>query len=223
MNKPDMMEAVPLIGRLCANLLTIVSGKGDPAFDARRAIGQVIATAPTLCWTNTIGPALDNCFDLVRQSGCTLWQMEGVRSELEAEPTPLTLGATLTRDYSIQLALAHMAKIIGVMTFKSRQDVDDIIAAIQQPFADAEETAADTMDPMVYRGLIELRAAIVNHLVQTARPLPSLLNYQFAKVFPSLVISQRLYGDASRYDEIRDENKIVHPAFCPIYGVALSA
>jgi prophage DNA circulation protein len=79
------------------------------------------------------------------------------------------------------------------------------------------------MDQSDYKAIVSLRAAIVNHLVATARPLPSLLSYWFGTPLPSLVISQRLYGDASRYDEIREENKVIHPAFCPQSGVALSS
>jgi prophage DNA circulation protein len=109
------------------------------------------------------------------------------------------------------------------MIFRSRQDVDTLIKAIQIPFNSAEEVAADTMDAMDYRAIVGLRAAIVNYLVSSSRPLPSMLTYQFAKVLPTLVISHKLYGDASRYDEIRDENKIVHPAFCPPIGQALSS
>jgi prophage DNA circulation protein len=120
------------------------------------------------------------------------------------------------------LVLAQEGKIISTMTFSSRQDVDDLINAIQIPFNKAEEIAADTMDSADYIAIVELRAAIVNHLIATARPLPDMLTYQFASSLPSLVISHRLYGDASRYDQIRNENKVVHPAFCPAIGQALS-
>jgi prophage DNA circulation protein len=36
-------------------------------------------------------------------------------------------------------------------------------------------------------------------------------------------MAYRLYTDASRADDVRDENKVVHPAFCPMTGLALSA
>jgi prophage DNA circulation protein len=147
--------------------------------------------------------------------------METVRIALDVE-APVSLGATMIRDRSINLALAQEGKIILAMEFVSRQDVEAIIYAIMAPFDKAEEVAADTMDPMDFRAIVELRAAIVNHLVTTARPLPTMLTYWFATPLPSLIISQRLYGDASRYDQIRNENKVVHPAFCPPEGQALS-
>jgi len=38
-----------------------------------------------------------------------------------------------------------------------------------------------------------------------------------------LTIAYKLYSDASRADEVRAENKIVHPAFCPLVGYGLSS
>jgi prophage DNA circulation protein len=40
---------------------------------------------------------------------------------------------------------------------------------------------------------------------------------------PTLSIAYKLYSDASRADEIRSENKVVHPAFCPMSGHGLSS
>jgi len=221
MKKSDLSEAVGVVQRMLTALESIIMDTAAAGMAAKVAIGQTWTDAAYLIGNGTIGPGLDNCFDLVRQAGCTLGQMEMVRVQTAAE-NPKGLPATWVMDSGIQMALAHEGRIISATIFTSRQDVDALLAAIQQPFTDAEERAADTMDPMIYRALVQLHAAVVNHLVQTARPLPMMLAYEFADVQPSLVISQRLYGDASRYDEIRNENKIVHPAFCPPTGVALS-
>jgi hypothetical protein len=222
MERPDAKEATGVVQRTLDNLLKIIPNKGVDGAIARARIGDVRAQAYLLLRNDALGPPLDECFDLVRQNGATWPQMEGVRAQLMLE-APQTLGATLTRDYSIQLALAQQGKIIAATTFTSRQDVDQLIAQIQLPFQDAEEIAADTMDdPMTYRELVRLHAAIVNHLVQTALPLPLMLTYQFASTLPSIIISHKLYADASRYDEIRKQNKIVHPAFCPLIGQALA-
>jgi prophage DNA circulation protein len=221
MEKADAIEAEQITQRLLINLLGAIQDKGQAGIDAKVVIGWTAANALSLLYYNQIWRPLDTCFDRVRQTGTTLPQMDVVRVLLDVE-RPVTLGANLLRDLSIQLCMAQEGKIISAMTFRSRGDVDDLLQQIQAPFQKAEEIAADTMDAMVYRNLVSLRAAIVNHLVSTARPLPSVLNYWFAKPLPSLVISQKLYGDASRYDEIRTENKVVHPAFCPPTGEALS-
>jgi prophage DNA circulation protein len=222
MDKSDAIEAEGIVQRTLVNLSSIISDKGQAGIQAKMIIGYVAANAMPLLYYDQMGTPLDTCFDMVRQTGCTLPQMEEVRVLLDAE-TPMSVGATITRDRSIQFALAQEGKIISVMSFTSRQDVDNLIYQIQAPFDTAEEVAADTMDAMDYQAIIELRAAIVNYLVSAGRPLPSMLSYQFAKPLPSLVISYRLYGDASRYDQIREENKVVHPAFCPAIGQALSA
>ena len=49
-----------------------------------------------------------------------------------------------------------------------------------------------------------------------------MLDFQFAAIRPTLIQSYRLYADASRADELREENNVVHPAFAPRNGRALS-
>jgi prophage DNA circulation protein len=50
-----------------------------------------------------------------------------------------------------------------------------------------------------------------------------MLNFRFVEAGPTLVFAYRLYDDASRGDELREENGVVHPAFAPSFGRALSA
>ena len=74
-----------------------------------------------------------------------------------------------------------------------------------------------------FQTLVALHGSVTNHLVATARPLPRMTHFEFFEPLPSLVMAYRLYDDASRCDELREENKVVHPAFCPMAGRALSA
>jgi prophage DNA circulation protein len=222
MQKADAEEAAGIVQRMMAQLATTVPPAGLAGSAARTAIGDVRANAYALLRADQLGAPLDNAFVLARQAGATQPQIAGVRVTVAAE-TPRTLGAVLVQNCGIELCLATEAEIIARMTFVSRQDVDAVKKAIQQPFQDAIEIAADDMDQMTFQNLTALFAAVTNHLVQTARPLPRLISYQFARNYSSLVLAQRLYADASRADEIRNENKIVHPLFCPLNGVALSA
>ncbi|MCP3471428.1 hypothetical protein NLM33_18800 [Bradyrhizobium sp. CCGUVB1N3] len=222
MKRTDANEAAPLVDRMLAHLLSFVPAKGRPGIDARTAIGDTRANAYKLLIGDAMGPPLDNCFDQACQAGVSWQQLEKVRSQIVQEK-PVSLGAVLLQNAGIRLCLATEAHIIAGMAFVSRQQVDAIKAALFQPFMDSEEVAADDMDQMTFQSLITLHGAISNHLVQTALPLPRMLNYQFSKPLPSLVMAYKLYSDASRADELRDENKIVHPAFCPMLGEALSA
>jgi prophage DNA circulation protein len=217
----DAKEAAPIVQRLLHNLAKIIPDKGRPGCDARTAIGDTYAKAYTFLRNDILGEPLNNCFNLVQQAGATQPQFAAVRAQTKLE-NPKTLGATLARDLCINWCLAMEVICITQTAYASRGDVDKVIAALQPPFNDAEEVAADAMDQAVYAGLIALHAAINNYLVSTARQRPRLLAYRFANIMPSLVLSYRLYADASRADEIRAENHIVHPAFCPVAGYALS-
>jgi hypothetical protein len=221
MKPSDVDEAAPIVDRMLALLVSFVPASGLAGIGARTAIGDVRANLYSLCYSDTLGPPLDNCFEQARLAGITWQQLETVRESVDAE-TPLTLGGTIVKNCGEWECLAVMAEIISAMTFVSRQQVEVIKAAIMAPFQQAEETAADEMDQMTFQTLIWTHGALVNHLVQTGLPLPRLMQYKFYKVQPSLVLAYRLYDDASRCDEVRAENNIVHPAFCPLTGLALS-
>lgn len=222
MDKLDAQESARIIQRMLSNLIKTVPSSGRVGANARAKISETIVKAYPWLRDDTIAEPLGECFDLTMSSGATAVAVEGVRHQVMLE-TPTTLGGTLIMNACDGLCLAAIGLYISDMSFISRQDVDTVKAAIKQPFNDAEETAADAMDQATFMALIKLHAAIVNFLVETARPLPRMLSYQFANPRPSLVLAYRLYDDAGRADEVRAENKIVHPAFCPRLGAALSA
>lgn len=222
MYRTDIEEAAPIVLRLLTHLAACIPPAGLAGSQARTAIGDTAAIINSLLASDALGPPLANCFVLVQQAGATQPQIDQVRVLTTVE-TPKTLGGILVQNAGIYLCMATEAQIIASMTFTSRQDVEAIKTLLRQPFDIAEELAADDMDQTTFMALISLDAAITNYLVVTARPLPRMIGYQFATPLPSLVIAYRLYQDASRADQVVHENKIVHPAFCPPIGVALSA
>ena len=222
MKLSDVNDAAPIVSRMLTLLVSFVPPQGRSGSDARTAIGDARAHARQLCYEDTLGPPLDNCFTQARLAGVTWQEFETVRRSVDQE-TPKTLGGALVQNAGVLLCLATMADILAATTFISRQQVDSIKLQLLQPFHDAEEVAADQMDQMTFQSLISLHGALTNHLVQTALPLPRMMLFEFFKPMPSLVLAYRLYSDASRADQLRDENKIVHPAFCPRLGEALSA
>lgn len=222
MNRADAKDAAPIVLRLIQNLAACIPTAGPIGSQARTALGMVAANIAVLLATDALGPPLANCFDLVQQAGATQKQFEQVRV-LTAAEQPQALGGALVQNSAIYLCLATEAQIIAGTPFVSRQDVDALKATLRQPFDDAEEIAADEMDQATFIALVELDAAITNFLVVSARPLPRMTSYQFAAPLPSLVLAYRLYQDASRADQVVQENKIVHPLFCPPIGAALSA
>ena len=93
---------------------------------------------------------------------------------------------------------------------------------MSEAFEDMEEQAADSMDSATYRALVTLNAAVSEYCVTAQYPLPVMLNFRFAQAAPTLIQAYRLYDDASRADELREENHVIHPMFALPYGRALS-
>jgi prophage DNA circulation protein len=222
MQKKDAQEAAPIMQRSITALLAAVPTQGRAGANFRTACGQLIAQAEALIQADQAGPPLANCFDLARQAGATQPQLANVRNKILAE-APVSVGAIMITNSIIEMCLATEGYVISDMTFSSRQDVDALRDQMNTVFAGVEEVVADEMDQMTYRAVVELHAAIIYHLVQTARPLPRMVQFAFVRIMPTLVMARRLYADASRADELRDENKVVHPAFAPPTGMALSA
>lgn len=222
MQKADAAEATPIMTRAIIALLAAAPSRGRPGIDLRKACGYLQAYAVTLIPDDAAGPPLADCFALAVKAGITQKQLSSVRATVLAE-TPITIGGILIRDSSIEMCLAAEARVIADMVFVNRDDVEQLKRDMNEAFATAEEAAADVMDQMTYRALAALHAAVTFHLIETARPLPRMLNFAFAQSMPTLVTAHRLYYDSALADELRNENRVVHPAFMLPTGRGLSA
>lgn len=94
---------------------------------------------------------------------------------------------------------------------------DDAIAARRTITAGIDEQLARDSIPadQVYTDLTALRAAVVTDLDERGAALPRLTTYTTRDPLPALVVAQRLYGDATRADEIVERNRITHPGRVP--------
>jgi hypothetical protein len=220
--REDSLEAQPIVDAALVALLSWAPTRGRDGANLREQVNSVRAQAVTLLQADAIGDDLAACFDLAVTTGINLAQVERVR-QIAEDFSPLTPGAQMIKDSLIQLAFCTQARLIVAMTFVSRTDVENVRAMINASFAPAEEAMADQMDAMTYRAVLSLHAAISFFLVQTARPLPQMLTYRFSYPRSTLAIAQRLYYDSTRADEIRNENRVVHPLFAPMMGRALSS
>jgi len=220
--KLEVAEGAKIV-HLVADMLLATSNehKGRSGSDLRRACGDMKSYADIFIIRNVIGNRLDNCFKQARVTGATLDEFNRIRESVLAE-TVTTLIGKLIKQACVNFSLQQMAMCITTITFTSREDVALLRNDLHPAFFQATEVAADEMALMVYRALVTLHAAVTFHLFETARPLPQMLNYKFAGPRPTLILSHRLYSTASRADELREENKVVHPAFAPREGRALA-
>lgn len=220
--KHDNQEAAAIIRRVIDMLLLAPPG-GAPSADLRRACGSLKVTAEQRVANNTIAEPLSECFELARLAGADLTDMDHVRRHLTTVEKPVSLIAVLVAQTCVMLCLASEALIISSIKFTSRQDVVLVQERMREAFAHAAETAANWEESQAYMNIASLGGAVTFYLYDRARPLPSMIRFQFAQPGPTLVYAYRLYDSASRADELRKENKVVHPAFARRTGVALSA
>jgi prophage DNA circulation protein len=218
----EVTEAADIV-RVATEMLVATSNEqvGRSGSDLRRACGDMVSNAENYIIANIIAPKLAYCFDQARVTGATLDEFNRIYEALVAE-TPVSLIAVLMAQSCILFSLQQMSLAVIAATFTSREDVDSVRLQLNDAFLAAEEVAADAMALLAYRTLIALHAAVLFFLYETARPLPQMLDFKFAAIRPTLVQSYRLYADASRADQLRAENKVVHPAFPPRQGRALS-
>jgi len=222
MFKADAQEAAPIAQRAMTLLLGTVPTRGLAGSQLRTAVGDFNVRAEYFIQTDSAGPELIACFDAAIANNVTQKQLAFIRSKIIGE-TPILLGAVLIKNVLIGLCLTYECQIIAGMAFASRQDVNLLRIQMNSAFDGIEEIAADDMDAVTYQSIVGLHAALNLHLIERARPLPRLLQYQFNSVLPTLIIGHKLYDDAGRADELRAENHTIHPAFCQLQGLALSA
>jgi prophage DNA circulation protein len=215
-------EATRVVAAVIADLAaTITIDPGRPGSLFRLAVGDLLADAEQLIETAAIAAPLANVFDLARAAGATVEQLEAVRRRT----IPIAVRyfpAWSVGNTCVRCLLVQMARILAAMTFASRSQIDTYIDGINRAFDNAETVAANARDQASYRSLVSLHAAVTYDLTTRARPLPTIVVYDFAAVRPALWICNRLYGGEERTGELVAENKPVHPAFMAMPVRALS-
>jgi prophage DNA circulation protein len=83
--------------------------------------------------------------------------------------------------------------------------------------------AADNGEDAAYGALKSLRVAVIQDLTTRGATLPTVITVRTASPLPSLVLAYRLYGDASRAEQLANAARAPHPAFLPTSIQALAA
>lgn len=225
MNKVELSEAIDETGTVLDALLLTLHGKtGIVGANLSYLSGRLRANGALQL--NAGGYdfwfALTACFDAAVSAGATFETIEAVRVVANGI-VPMHPAGVAVKNFCIRMALVEQARILAATNFVSRQDVDRYFDKINASFEDAEHVAAANHDNIVYVALIEIHATVSNDLATRSRPLPLMIAYTFPDRMPSLWLAQRIYYDPSRYAQLIDENKPIHPLFMPATGAALSA
>jgi hypothetical protein len=195
---------------------------GTIGADLDAAVGDLHANGQRLLRQSAISAPLFNCFDLARQTGMAFDAMERLRTTIAALETT-DARAIVIQTRSLVFCCIQEAAILADTTFPSRNEIERVQALATAAFTVSQDATAEIGDSDTYRALVSLRAMMVRDLTDRSRPLPQIVTYNLPRGPSSLVLAQRLYGDASRADELIAENAVVHPLFMPRAGRALSA
>ena len=138
-----------------------------------------------------------------------------------AATTPSNRQAAINRGATA--ALVRQLAVTEAAGLLQSTDFDSAVAA-----AEARDTvlgaldseAAATPDDALFRALSSLAAAVTRAVAARSDSLARIGTVRFSATLPALVVAHRVYGDATRADEIVSRNRVRHPGFVP-GGVAL--
>ena len=206
-------EIAVVVNRLCDNLSTTISSKlGREGVALRHQIGDVRANYDTMLRDGQFATELLACFTTAREANVKLESLIFVRQGLFAENPDGDISIAIVQA-AIVFCLAAESRMISVIEFVSRDDVEIMMRRMKLAFDTARDLAADALDSSTYQQLTALAGALTNHLANKARPLPRMVTFNIPTSLPALAVSQRIYYDSSRWEEIIQENKTIHPAF----------
>lgn len=141
-----------------------------------------------------------------------------------ALPAVATTTATRIRQAQNQTALIDLvrrsaiietARLAPAIDFSYSQEALSLRDQVGDLLDREMEGSSTVEEDLAFTALGALRAAVVKDLNGRAPTLASLIETVAAATEPSLVTAYRLYGDASRADEVAARNRLRHPGFVP--------
>lgn len=117
------------------------------------------------------------------------------------------------------LATVRLAESVGRKAFLDRLEA----VSERDAVSDALDARAATASTDTFRALRTLRSAVVNHVTETARDLPDVVEATPAAIRPSLALAYEIYGDVARSGQIVARNRLARPGFVPSSPIEILA
>jgi prophage DNA circulation protein len=144
---------------------------------------------------------------------------------VSSAPIGQTIAAVETSAAAVcrRAALVSLALACAAYTPTSYNDALTLRSSVAL-LIDAEIiVAADAGDDNTFASLRELRTAVITDLTARAADLPQLIEVTTKAPVPSLTLAYRLYGDATRSDDLVRRADPICPLWMPTDFVALSS
>lgn len=143
----------------------------------------------------------------------------GFGGSLAAVPGATPARLRQAANQSALINLVRQAGAVGAVrsaaqsTFATYDDALQVRATLADALDDLALDAADAADDTAYGALGDLRGAMVRDLTARGASLARISSFAPATTLPALVVAHRLYGNATRDQELIDRNRAGHPGF----------
>lgn len=218
--KTEKKEITGIVNRLLDNLAMSTSSVVSSALSFQ--IGELRTNYLLYLANRTFLSKLLDCFTTARTTGCSLQSLVVVHEGLFAEVPVGDISNAIVVS-AVVFCLAAESRIISLIDFTSRDDIDVMMKSTKDVFETAKELAADRNDSSTYQAIIFLAGALTNYLANESRPLPRMVDFELKTSYAALSLSNLIYYSAERWEEVVLENKVINPAFCPRSIRGLSA
>jgi prophage DNA circulation protein len=142
-----------------------------------------------------------------------------------AAPIGMTIAAVETETAAMaqRVALVSLARACAAYQPTSYNDAVELLTTVAAFMETMIVAAADGYHDTTYDALRALRTAVIQDLTARGASLPSLITVTTPQPVAALPLAYRLYGDATRSDDIIARGDPINPCFMPTSFLALAS
>jgi prophage DNA circulation protein len=218
----EFEDAVNIVKRVAPTILGTIPMTADTEVAALRFfVGDLVTNAGTYIIDNTISTRIVIALTQARIAGATMYTLARVRKAALAE-APIGLIGVAVKFMFTCLCLAQEAVALTGIKYTNRDQATDDQAVLMLAFSEAAEEASDDANAAAYMSIITLQGRVARYYADLIYTLPRVVDYRFQVTLPALAMSQVAYFNGERSDELRLQNRVIHPAFMPMTGKMLA-
>jgi len=200
----DLATFVQHLGRMASTAKDLVTEPGSLASNVLEAMSRLASLA---------GPAsaMLDALERAGKYGAELIPVDETTQARAAQARNRAAQVHIVR----RAAALEAAKVSARAAFASYEDAVALRDRVVSLIDDQAESAGELGDDEAFRAMRNLATAVIQDITARGAQLARLTTFTPPATMPALVISDRLYGDTTRADEIIARNRIAHPGFVP--------
>jgi len=160
---------------------------------------------------NVIKPTVENSRQIIKDMGGVITSMTQPWDIAASMSGGIT--AELVRKYNAACAVASTVGVVATIPVESVAEADEVQTSVFT-MLDMLQNDPDVSQE-VFDTVADAKKAVSEDLSRRILSISAVIDYRTPECEPTLAISQEVYGNVSRVDEIISRNKIRHPGFSP--------